>query len=70
MWPKGGDDREPCVNPLIDGIVCDDAMEYSEEGAAPYGLLMRGKPDLYDYSALLTGGPSGRLAGGAAGRLW
>jgi len=31
---------------------------------------MRGKPELYDDSALVTGGPSKRLAGGAAGRLW
>jgi hypothetical protein len=69
-WVNGGDVKGPCVNPLIDGIVCDEAMEYSELGAAPYGLLMRGKPELYDDSALVTGGPSGRLAGGAAGRLW
>ena len=69
LWLIGGDNG-PCVNPLIDGIVCDEAIEYSELGAAPYGLLMRGKPELYDDSALLAGGPSRRLAGGAAGRLW
>jgi hypothetical protein len=27
FWPKGGDERGPCVSPEIEGIVCDDAME-------------------------------------------
>jgi hypothetical protein len=26
LWLIGGDNG-PCVNPLIDGIVCDEAME-------------------------------------------
>jgi hypothetical protein len=27
LWLIGGDDKEPCVKPLIDGIVCDEAIE-------------------------------------------
>lgn len=60
FWPKGGDDREPCVSPLMDGMVCDDAMEYSEPGVDPYGLLIRGNPELYGESVLLVAGPSVR----------
>lgn len=41
FWPIGGDEREPCVSPLMPGIVCDEPMEYSEAGVEPYGLLMR-----------------------------
>jgi hypothetical protein len=26
-WVNGGDVKGPCVNPLIDGIVCDEAIE-------------------------------------------
>jgi len=27
LLPIGGDDKDPCVNPLIEGIVCDEAIE-------------------------------------------
>lgn len=44
----------------MDGMVCDDAMEYSEPGVDPYGLLIRGNPELYGESVLLVAGPSVR----------